>query len=47
LAGDGGGDQRAAAFLQQRDGTLGGGSKAIDFGGFSLNGFKDMDCAIL
>lgn len=36
LAGDGGGDQRGAAFLQQVDGVVSFGGEGVEFGHFSL-----------
>ena len=42
LAGDGGGDQRSAAFLQQVDGALGFGGEGVKLGCFTSKELGDF-----
>ena len=41
LAGDGGGNQRGPAFLQQVDGALGFGGEGVELGGFGFDEVND------
>mgnify|MGYP007123224232 CR=1 FL=1 len=45
MPGDGGGNQRGAALLQQVDGVLGFGGEGVEFGGFSAH--KRHYCLLL
>ena len=41
LPGDGGGNERGAAFLQEVDGALRFGGEGVEFGGFGFEKFND------
>ena len=45
LAGDGGGDQRGAAFLQQVDGALGFGGEGVELGELGIEVGNDDCCS--